>query len=1596
MKKAGKRFKLFNNVKKRYNIKSTVVPVMIAVFAISVMINIADDVYDFGLLRSDNDDYTYTTQQSEDASEEYDADELEPGSEGYTYTPQDETPDVTASSEPSEYYVGIVSAAFAVDSVTIASDNEEDETRATHGDTVTVTLTTNGALGDVEVENAVIAGISVGATVCENGETWTMVYTLGTDSDQVVADGDEITFSFDIFYDSNLLYSKDQDDASNYVEYVERSVVITDVSFVSIPAPSDYVVIGSTMELTFETNVPANIIYATIAGVPVTPISHGGIPEVWTVTHTISAGEVDSNTSIPFTIRAIALGVGAEDYSRYTITEADTPPITFLDPLAISSISFTSDNQPYYSLASNGSELILTFTTANPVDIDSIEIAGQSLNPEIATSLDDEGMVWTVTYEIPSPSSLSNDTDIAFEVIVRDGAGQTIIIDETHTLLADTIRYFAPIDVIVGPYFISDNDNGFDRAKAGDELILEFTTSRPLMITCATTPTLVTALTVTIAGQPIAPEDIRSVNNEGVIWTIRYMIPYGVITDGSDIEFVVTMSDNAGNETIVTEVDAVTPSIEYFGSIVISDLTFRSGNDNSWYLAKDSNTLTISFRTSREVSIVSLGTNIAGTLVNYSSRDNDNIHWTITRTIMPGDFYSSGNVDFRFEIIDGAGNRAIKTHDHTEPRVKYYAPIVVSGESFESNNIVDGISVSHLARDGNDLILRFTTSNPINNIAIGDIEIAGRTPAPGNVNITSDNDRMNWIIRYTIRANRIPPIVHNTTIEFSVDMEDAAGNKYELTENAPLLSPVTYFAPIIINNISFVSGNTTTPNSYRLARNGDVLTLRFNTSHPVNRPHVTIAGQAPNTLDSIGNNHMYWIATFRVENIQLPDNTDIRFTATARDIAGNESATITETTRVDTSRVRYFAPIVINNLSFSSNNPASASFARIGDVVTLTFSTTHPVNLSNVTVAGVPATATSANNNRMSWTITHNVTGWNISNQGAISFTFTANDDAGNVPVTTQNTAATLVSYFAPIEVSNVRVETSNVNDGNRFARDDDMVTITFQTNHAVTISNARIAENAIGAAGITSTAGGTSYNHTIRRALQNGDLPDLATVTFSFSVDDAARNATVSGAYNAIGVTNRIQYFAPITADVSIRSDGNNTAFANNGTSIIVDVETNHDASVAQATIFNRVTENAGNGTQNLTVTYTIDENEFVIEEGIVPFEINITDVAGNMLLVNETNDTARSSVIYDRTPPTIRFMPDFSGFINEGIVYNIIFEDNNPMGLCGDGISLTHNGVELITDEHRADAGGSPSFAKELLLYEEGEHTIRATAVDLAGNEVPQATEARIVIIRESPTIHSVMIDMTDNVTPVFKSGLLPRQLFDIDSTVVDEYGVPFIREIIARVNDDIWDLYAPLVDEGRKTIHLTVEDMAGNSASITSEVYIRKTPPEPIIVDSVTNRALDLGANEDFIEAMSLTIGLRDLRIGGQMPDRFTKLQLVDENDNVVVDVLATIIPNGNGQFVVPVDVLGQYRIVAEAVCDALAISELDTDGNETGILVFSFTLRDRSLLQRFVENTPLLYSSIAFFVLLIGGFMWFIIAKKRKRDENEEAKLNSKIV
>ncbi len=887
--------------------------------------------------------------------------------------------------------------------------------------------------------------------------------------------------------------------------------------------------------------------------------------------------------------------------------------------------------------------------------------------------------------------------------------------------------------------------------------------------------------------------------------------------------------------------------------------------------------------------------------------------------------------------------------------------------------------------------------------------------------------------------------VDNTVLDFTVSANDLSDSYFSFTNKtindfAPTAKNnhvLTFYAPIKVESVSMSSDEVL--QNMRYARIGSTLTILLETGHPVDLTDVYVAGvlltgdKAMVRHDEAPYNGKVWTIEYTLPDpaaadapggLDLKDNTAISFSFKMSDGA-NEDVTYTYGGEPN-STVTYYAPLTFNNVDVVNSStpaPKDVKLAKNGDLLTITFTTGHPLmagsdidyeliwggkSLGQITSQKASATpAKSVDEESIAaytYTITYQLPDNGVVNgmsegmldQSFLDVRITARDiftddvetgvpyysadpeDPGFVPV----------QYFAPITFSNIVVSSSNATP-TMYAKAGDTITVEFTTNHMLdkdapgTIGTVQNQVDKLGINPVRQNSDGTWLYRFTSGALADGDVADLGFVEYAFKLEDPAGNTTSQGR-----ATSQIRYYEAITATVGISSNNARSTWAKNGDTITVSASTHHETSITASTIAGRAGTSLGDLTTTPSAQYLIPGGEASIPEGQLNFSITLQDPAGNTLTVNKADDGKNMQVTYDRTLPVVTLLPVYSGFSGKDISFLVVYADEH---MDPNAISFLMNDAEQITGTDRAVASSGTSFSKSIELTKDNEYRLKGTISDMAGNRCALDATASVILDKTKPVI-KVLLDRN-----TFISGTTPNQIFSIEEL--------YIKDIICSITDqdgvNDWDMDDELITEGKKTVFLTAEDMAGNTATpLSYDIYIDGTAPQPTAQDTESGTVLTAGGTTTLTGSKAtVQVSLASIHMGDEKPDSFTKLQLLDDKGNVLKDT-ALSGTNNEGPFSFELPSHGNYTLVLEATDDV---------GNETGRITYDISFEAGGLIQLLTDganpgggpslratNPALFYSLVIGLPVLALGifFLILLLAKRRKEEEDEEQKATQK--
>ncbi len=404
----------------------------------------------------------------------------------------------------------------------------------------------------------------------------------------------------------------------------------------------------------------------------------------------------------------------------------------------------------------------------------------------------------------------------------------------------------------------------------------------------------------------------------------------------------------------------------------------------------------------------------------------------------------------------------------------------------------------------------------------------------------------------------------------------------------------------------------------------------------------------------------------------------------------SDSITITVITTIPT----------LTSVHIQSSN-THTTFAKVGDTVTLSFTSSTTIQIPSVTIAGHVVTLT--NNDGNNWVAQYVMT--SSDTEGVVPFTIGFQDFAGNNGVTVTTTT----------DASSVLFDKTNPT-----------ISVTQPTNNTIIIT-AYVKIN-----GTAVDTGGSGLQK-VELSLDNGPFL-LATGTSSWNftmhpvqglhsftaraTDNAGNTQTTSPSSFTITILT-----PPVLTSVHIQSSNTHTTFAKVGDTVTLSFTSSTTIQIPSVTIAGHVVTLTNNDGNNWVAQYVMTSSD---TEGVVPFTINYKDLT-SLSGIQVTTTTDASSVLFDKTNPTISITTPANGAtVGTSIVH--VVGTASDTNLVTVQVSVDGNPYALAT--------GTKSWTFDTSTLTNGPHTISATATDSAGNIQTTQTSFTVAI----PTITQI----------------------------------------------------------------------------------------------------------------------------------------------------------------------------------------------------------------------------------------------------------------
>ena len=243
-----------------------------------------------------------------------------------------------------------------------------------------------------------------------------------------------------------------------------------------------------------------------------------------------------------------------------------------------------------------------------------------------------------------------------------------------------------------------------------------------------------------------------------------------------------------------------------------------------------------------------------------------------------------------------------------------------------------------------------------------------------------------------------------------------------------------------LDNITLVSSNH---HDASFAKDGDNLTLRFNVylSEVIQTPTVLVEGLEITSTQKGG----YWEAVY---SVGPNDNGSADFLIAFKDRAGNLGDNVSGPLLSQNQITLDNDDPYLTEVIIVSDNDNSSSLARVGDNLTLTFTSNEDLQVPAVNLGGSIRQASPVSGSLSDWEVVVGVTD-NMTSMQEVLISVSVMDLAGNSidNVTSADNTSVLIDRDVP-EIISATVITSNPNSG--FAKAGDNLTLSFTTSEVV------------------------------------------------------------------------------------------------------------------------------------------------------------------------------------------------------------------------------------------------------------------------------------------------------------------------------------------------------------------------------------------------------------------------------------------------------------------------------------------------------------------------------------------------------------------
>jgi gliding motility-associated-like protein len=543
---------------------------------------------------------------------------------------------------------------------------------------------------------------------------------------------------------------------------------------------------------------------------------------------------------------------------------------------------------------------------------------------------------------------------------------------------------------------------------------------------------------------------------------------------------------------------------------------------------------------------------------------------------------------------------------------------------------------------------------------------------------------------------------------------------------------------------------------------------------------------------------------------------------------------------------------LLNTVTVASNN-TNTTLAKVGDIVTLNFTSSETIVTPTVTIAGHTISATNTSGN--DWKVDYTMVSGDAT--GAIGFGIPFSDMAGNSGTTTTattNSSSVVFDKIAPL-LTTVTIGSNNANA--IFAKTGDIVTLNFTADETINTPTVTLAGHAVTAVNISGNNWKTDYT------MVSGDAN--GTITFNISFADLAGNngADIAATTNSSSVI--FDKTIPSLSAVSIASNNGNTSLAKTGDIVTLSFTSNEPINIPLVSIAGHTVTATNTSGNNWVATYTMVAGDAT---GTISFNISFSDLAANAgTAVSVTTNS--SSVVFDKTVPVLSSVSIASNHTNTAYAktgHTITLSFTSSEAVFTPTVTIHSNNATV------SNLGGNNWSATYTMASGDAAGTVsfNIAFADLSGNNGTAVTattnSSSVIFDKTAPSLSSVSVASNNTNIALVKTGQTITLNFTANETITTP-GVTIAGHSVTATNSSANNWVATYTMTGTDAtgtvaFNITFSDLAGNIAtSVTgttnsSIVVYDKTNPSLPSVSIASNNTHTAYAKAGHVVAVSFT--------------------------------------------------------------------------------------------------------------------------------------------